>query len=340
MDAKVAVRYFGLSLILGASSSLVWAQSGNAAGAVEAQGAASAAQRSTGAAGAVQAQGTASAAQRSASGVSAADGSATGQAMSGAGTAEATNMATNVSANVSAELTQKLSSKNAKVGDAVTANTLSAAQISNGTKLPKGTKLLGHVTEVQAKGGAEHDGHIAFVFDRAVLRDGQELPIHAGLRSISAPAAATTTDADALFAGGGGGSVGSGGGGGRLGGGLGGGLVGSGGAALGGASSALGSASGNVASTVGGTASGVQAVGGGAVDQTAGVGAGSGAGAGLGTSLAGGGGLTLVPVHNLPGVTANGAASSSANASGVLDARGRNVELSGGTQMVFVVSAN
>ena len=48
----------------------------------------------------------------------------------------------------------------------------------------------------------------------------------------------------------------------------------------------------------------------------------------------------LVPVHNLPGVTANGAASSSANASGVLDARGRNVELSGGTQMVFAVSAN
>src|SRR6202011_3165329 len=93
MDAKVAVRYFGLSLIfglslmLGASSSLVWAQSGNASGAVEAQGAASAAQRSAGAAGAAQAQGAASAAQRSASAVGAADGSATGQAMSGAGTA-------------------------------------------------------------------------------------------------------------------------------------------------------------------------------------------------------------------------------------------------------------
>jgi hypothetical protein len=46
-----------------------------------------------------------------------------------------------------------------------------------------------------------------------------------------------------------------------------------------------------------------------------------------------------VPVRNLPGVTANGGASNSANASGVLDGRGRNVELGGGTQMVLAVTA-
>src|SRR5260370_3678216 len=103
---------------------------------------------------------------------------------------------------VSAALTQKLTSKNAKVGDSVSAKTLSEARLSNGTRLPKGSKLLGHVTEVQAKGGAHHDGHIAFLFDRAVLRDGQEIPIHARLQSISAPAAPTLTDTDALYAGG------------------------------------------------------------------------------------------------------------------------------------------
>src|ERR1700736_1608105 len=129
---------------------------------------------------------------------------------------------------MSAALTKKLTSKNAKVGDSVSAKTLSEARLSNGTRLPKGTKLLGHVTEVQAKGGAHHDGHLAFLFDRAVLRDGQEIPIHAGLQSISAPAAPTMTDTDALYAGGVGGPVSPGVGGGRstTGGGMGGGMMG------------------------------------------------------------------------------------------------------------------
>jgi hypothetical protein len=270
---------------------------------------------------------------------------------------------------VSAALTQKLTSKNAKVGDSVSAKTLSEARLSNGTKLPKGTKLVGHVTEVQAKGGEHHDGHIAFLFDRAVLRDGQEIPIRAGLQSISAPAAATTSDADALYAGGGGGSMNPGVGGGRTtGGGLAGGPIGGGGGALGnspstlgngtpsmpgnglpstpgnglpsaldnGASLSRGNAAGNVPSMADGTASGVQAAGGGEVDQTAGIRVRSGTSAGSGTNVAGG--PTSIPVRNLPGVTANGAASAW-NASGVLDARGRNVDLSGGTQMVLAVTA-
>ena len=257
---------------------------------------------------------------------------------SGASAAEATT--------VSAALTQKLTSKNAKVDDSVSAKTLSEARLSNGTRLPKGTKLLGHVTEVQAKGGAHHDGHIAFLYDRAVLRDGQEIPIHARLQSISAPAAATMTDnTDALYAGGVGGPVSPGLGGGRstTGGGMGGGMMGSGSAVgsgsmpstLGnGAPSTLGNAAGNVPSMVGGMGSDVQAARDGEVDQTAGIRVGSGAGAGAGAGFG-----TSVPMCNLPGVTANGSASSSANASGVLDGRGRNVDLGGGTQMVLAVTA-
>src|SRR5260370_16965054 len=86
---------------------------------------------------------------------------------------------------VSAALTQKLTSKNAKVGDSVSAKTLLEARLSNGTKLPKGTKLVGHVTEVQAKGGEHHDGHIAFLFDRAVLPHAHEIPIPAPPHPIS-----------------------------------------------------------------------------------------------------------------------------------------------------------
>ena len=215
--------------------------------------------------------------------------------------------------NVSAELAQKIDSKNAKVGDEVVARTTSAAQLE-GTKLPKGTRLMGKVTEVQAKSREQHDGQLAFAFDRAVLRDGREIPIHASLRSISAPvSAAAMADSSDDFAAtsapvvaNAGGSV------------RGGGLLGGGGAAIaqtgglvGGATSAVASAPAHVAGTAEGTM------------RTS-------------TGLMSATGASAAAVTNLPGLSAAASASSSA----MLQATGRNVELSGGTQLVLGVSAN
>ncbi len=236
--------------------------------------------------------------------------------------------------NISAELTDTMNSKKAKVGDAVSAKTLSAARISDGTTLPKGTKLMGHVTEVQARAGDQRDGHLSFIFDRAVLKDGQEVGIRATLRSITAPAMASAManmDSDPTLSAGGGmspGGVGAGGAtssGGRMGvGGLGrtagsaGSTAGSAaGSTVGGVTNGIGSDVGDVGGTVRG---GVQQ--GGMVDQTAGVRVGSG-------------GSLMVPVANLPGVSASG----STSVSGVVSASGKNVELSSGTRMMFAVAA-
>jgi hypothetical protein len=239
---------------------------------------------------------------------------------------------------VSAELTQKINSKNAKAGDEVVARTTSAARMSDGSKLPKGTRLLGMVTEVQAKNGAQHDGHLAFVFDRAETHDGRQIPVHAVLQSISAPVAAgamgSAGASDDLFAGGGGAmaggrAVGSGRGGG-------GGLLGGGAGTLGGGAAAVSQAGGMVSggtSGAVGTPAGVEGVtantvhsAGGVVGQTTG-----GQIKGLGTQTTG---LGAVVVSNLPGITASGSASGGS----ALDARGKNVELSGGTQLVFSVA--
>jgi hypothetical protein len=83
--------------------------------------------------------------------------------------------------------------------------------------------------------------------------------------------------------------------------------------------STLGGVTNDVAGDVGGSVRGVQQ--GGMVDQTAGVRVGA-------SSM-------MVPVANLPGVTASG----STNVSGVVSASGKNVELSSGTRMMFAVAA-
>ncbi len=293
----------------------------NAATATQAQGSVQAAghDQSAATSQATQADADASATQKSLAG-SANEASESSAAVAHAGKAGAMQ-----TANVSAELEKKIDSKHAKVGDDVVARTTSAAQLEQGTKLPKGTRLMGKVTDVQAKSGSQHDGQLAFAFDRAVLRDGREIPIHATLNSISAPAAVAAMGSGSDdFATAGGPVMASGGGSARGGGGLlGGGAVAPAGGLTGGLAGSATSAVANSPGRISGAAEGTLNQTGGGLHQ----------GAGLASAA---GGSAIAAVHNMPGVSA----SSSASGSSMLEASGRNVELSSGTQMVFNVSKN
>lgn len=105
--------------------------------------------------------------------------------------------------NVQAELTKKIDSKDAKVGDEVAAKTTAEVRMPDGTKIPKGSRLMGHVTDVLPKSKENHDGHVIFCFDHAVLKDGRELPVNAMVRAIAAPAPMATAGNDDPMAGGG-----------------------------------------------------------------------------------------------------------------------------------------
>lgn len=232
---------------------------------------------------------------------------------SAAQTTQATAAATQTT-NVSAELTKKIDTKNAKVGDEVTARTISTAKLGDGTKLPKGTKLLGRVTEAHAKSNADQASHLAFSFDRAVLHDGREIPVHAVLTSITGVSAlAQTTDDMAMSTPAGSGMAGSSvqtGGGARNGG-----LLGGVGRTAGGVTNTVGDVGGAVRSDADSVVNGVNATG------TA---TGS-----VGTAAL----LNRAPVANMPGVMLSSAASSSSSAS--LDSANRNITLASGTQMTL-----
>ncbi|WP_263416764.1 hypothetical protein [Terriglobus albidus] len=86
--------------------------------------------------------------------------------------------------NLDAELKSSLDSKKAKQGDQVTAVTKSAAVLNNGTTLPKGTTLIGHVTEAAAYNKQAGTGSVTFLFDQAKTKEGNTIPIYAVVRDL------------------------------------------------------------------------------------------------------------------------------------------------------------
>lgn len=128
------------------------------------------------------------------------DGGATGS-ISGASEGDA------AMSPVSAQLVGKLDSKSAKVGDQVVAKTTKTVRTADGTVIPKGTRLVGHVTSVEAHGKGNSDSSLSLAFDHADLKNGESIPIRSAIRSVAPSASAmeaASMQNDDLFAGGGG----------------------------------------------------------------------------------------------------------------------------------------
>lgn len=86
-----------------------------------------------------------------------------------------------------AELTKGIDVKKVKAGDVVNARTTSAATLADGTDLPKGTKLLGKVTDARAKSSSDKTSHVAFCLEQAVTKDGHEIPLQVMVTSLTVP---------------------------------------------------------------------------------------------------------------------------------------------------------
>jgi hypothetical protein len=228
---------------------------------------------------------------------------------------------------VDAELTGKLDSKNAAVGQEVSARTKAPAKLADGTALPRGTRLVGHVTAVQAHSKDQPYATLAMTFDRAELKGGQSVALRAVIRSVAPPAPTASTpdgmmaDQQSAMAGpgaqlGGSPSTGSRGG------------LGLGGGATGGGVREAGQTSASVGQTAGTTLGGATAGAGGIVDGAANTEAGVVRQAGDSVSSA-------PRATALPGVMLSNSAD--ANVSGTLMASGKNISLDSGTQITLGV---
>jgi hypothetical protein len=221
-----------------------------------------------------------------------------------------------------AALSSPVDSKKCKPGDVVNAHTTEAVKSEGKTVIPKGSKLVGHVTQASARAKGESESALGIVFDKAILKNGQEIPLSAGIQAIASAqsgVSAAGSDMDAMGASG----AGSGMAGGR--------------GAVGGVTSAAGGAVGTVTNT----AANVGGVAGGAVNTAANAGgsvAGASKGAVGGLNAAGQLTSNSQGVFGLNGLNLNAAASNATQGS-VITSAGKNVHLDSGTRMLLVSQA-
>lgn len=91
---------------------------------------------------------------------------------------------------IHADLNGGIDSKKAKAGDAISLRTTEAVKSSDDRViLPRGTKLLGHITQAEARSKGAEESALGMVFDKAVLKDGREVPLSVIVQALGAPAA-------------------------------------------------------------------------------------------------------------------------------------------------------
>jgi hypothetical protein len=181
------------------------------------------------------------------------------------------------------------------------------------------------VTQASARAKGESESSLGIVFDKAILKNGQEIPLNAGIQALASAqssASAAGSDMDTM------GSMGASAAGSGTAGGRG---------ALGGVTSAAGGAVGTVTNT----AANVGEAAGGAVNSAANAGgsiAGTSRGAIGGFNAAGQLTSNSQGVFGLNGLNLNAAASNATEGS-VITSAGKNVHLETGTRMLLVSQA-
>jgi len=249
---------------------------------------------------------------------------------SAASAASAQNGQTNASlgsgAAFNAELTAPVDSKKAKLGDPVAGRTTEPAKSNGKTVIPKGSKLVGHVTQASARAKGDSQSALGIVFDKAILKDGQEVPLNVAIQALaSAQSTAVASGADdtGIMSGAGGSAMGSG----RA----------AGGGALGGVTSTAGATAGTVTNT----AANASNTTGGALNSTVHSATNTAAatqGATGGLNAAGQLMSNSRGVFGMQGVNLSSATTGAAQGS-LITSAGKNLHLASGTQMLLVTQA-
>jgi hypothetical protein len=232
---------------------------------------------------------------------------------------ESASLSTNTTVN--ADLVTTLDARKCHPGQRVVAKTTSDVKQDGHVVLRKGTRLIGHVTQAEAKTKANAESNLGIAFDEAISKKGESIPFHAAIQALAQAQSAASLGNDAMMdsgdAVGSAGAMGSAGG--R------GGLLGGAGSTLGSTAGLAGGAAGNLGRAAGGTVQSTTSAVAGATGSVGGLNA-----AGQLTSNSSG-------VFGLRGLNLSSMASNSTEGS-IITSRRDSVHLSSGTQMLLRVT--
>ena len=112
-------------------------------------------------------------------------GSPAAQTATQSSMAQGTTSAGKTHGTFTVELTKTLDSKKAKVGDAVEAKLIAGITLPNGTMVPRGTKVVGHVTEAKARSKSDSESSLGIVFDKFVRSGGEDTPVSGVIQAVA-----------------------------------------------------------------------------------------------------------------------------------------------------------
>jgi hypothetical protein len=100
-----------------------------------------------------------------------------------------------------ASLLDAIDTRRARPGDLVNAEVVENVSYERSVIFPKGTKVTGHVVRASS-GGHGRTGSALFVqFDKAILKDGEEVVLNAGIQALAVSSVPALSDTDAGKAG-------------------------------------------------------------------------------------------------------------------------------------------
>ncbi len=208
---------------------------------------------------------------------------------------------------IHATLQKPVDARKNKPGDQVVAKTSEDVKSEGKVIIPRGSRIVGHVTEVKAREKGQAGSAVGIVFDHAVLKDGSHMPLSLAVQAVGSGATAAQAEDDSLMASGNTAPTGS----------------------VNGAASSMSRTGGGVVGGVGSTAGGLvhtaSSVGGASVNTA--TGAGAGASSSLNSNSQG--------VVGLRGLSL--ASSASGSNSGTFTSQNSDVHLDSGTQMILRV---
>jgi len=234
------------------------------------------------------------------------------------GSANADTQGANASLNsgtvLRAVLTKSVDARKNKEGDEVVAKVAEDVKADGQVIIKKNSKLIGHVTQAKArsKGEANAESSLGILFDKAITKDGREVPVHAVIQAMAAAQNTAAISAGEDMSGMGSATAGR--------------SAGAGGGLMGGVGSTVNNTAGSVGPTVGSTAN-------------TGLGAAGAATGNLGSTASAATQLNSnsTGMIGLSGLNLVTAASNSTQGS-LITSTSKNVKLDSGTQMLLRIS--
>ncbi len=86
-----------------------------------------------------------------------------------------------------AVLTKSVESKSASVGQELILQTIKDVIVDGEMVIPRGSKFVGHIAEVETKGKDKPQSELYIVIDKAVRKDSVEIPVQAIIAAVGAP---------------------------------------------------------------------------------------------------------------------------------------------------------